>query len=102
MDDQGKKLTATGSNVSDWFDNNGQPKSNDYALLGNKYRLLSDSEKQQLITAIISLLKEIDGPEKEMTINLQLCHWFRIDMGLGMAVANGLNINLQDIMKNMQ
>ena len=102
MDDQKGKSTTTGSSVSDWYDSNGQPKSNDYPQFANRYQLLSDVEKKQMIANIISLLKEIDGPEKEMIINLQLCHWFRIDMSLGMAVANGLNINLQDLMKNMQ
>jgi catalase len=101
MEDQERKLPTTGSNLSDWYDNDGQPKSSDYPQLGNKYRLLNEDEKKQLIANIISSLKEIDGPEKEMIVNLQLCHWFRIDMNLGMAVANGLNINLQELMKNM-
>jgi len=96
-----QKSILADSDPASWYDHNGEPKSNDYPQLGNRYRALSEDAKSDLINNIISLIKKIDGPAKEMTVNVQLCHWFRTDMDLGMSVANGLNINLQDLMRNM-
>jgi catalase len=101
MDQQEKKPTTNGTNVADWYNHSGEAKSNDYLQLGNSYRLLTEEAKKELITNIITAMRSIGGPNKEMTLNLQLCHWFRMDMSLGMAVANGLNINMQELMKNM-
>jgi catalase len=102
MNDQEKQPITTGTKVIDWYDQNGEAKSNNYPQLGSNYRQLSDDDKNALTENIIGEVKQIDGPDKEMAVNLQLCHWFRTDMGLGMAVASGLNINLQDLMKSMQ
>jgi len=38
------------------------------------------------------------GP-KRGEINRQLCHFFRADIGLGIAVAQALGINAEDAMK---
>ena len=40
----------------------------------------------------------IGGPKKGEIINRQLCHFFRADMGLGMANAKGLGVGLEDTM----
>lgn len=101
MYQQEKKPTTNLTSVAHWYDHNGEPKSNDYLQLGNTYRLLKDEAKKELIANIINSMKRIDGANKEMILNLQLCHWFRMDMSLGMALANGLNINLQELMKNI-
>jgi hypothetical protein len=48
-------------------------------------------------TASIILLPmrlTINGPKKDEIINRQLCHFFRADIGLGMAVAAGLGVML--------
>jgi catalase len=99
--DQEKKPATNGTSAADWYDHNGEPKSNDYPQLGNKYRLLNDGAKKELIGNVINSIKSINGHGKEMAVNLQLCHWFRMDMSLGMAVANGLGINMQELMKSM-
>ncbi|HEY4875047.1 MAG TPA: hypothetical protein VIH86_05705 [Puia sp.] len=35
----------------------------------------------------------ISGPKKDEIVNRQLCHFFRADIGLGMAVAKGLGVD---------
>ncbi len=62
---------------------------------------MSDYEKQQLVKNITGAMNGIDGPKKELIINRQLCHWFRADIGLGMAVAKGLQLDLDEAMKEM-
>ncbi|HEY8784830.1 MAG TPA: catalase-related domain-containing protein [Mucilaginibacter sp.] len=72
-----------------------------YTQPDNLYRLMSDDEKHALITNIVNAMSGIDGPKRELIINRQLCHWFRADIGLGMAVAKGLQVNTNDAMKSM-
>jgi catalase len=101
MDPQDKKPATNGTSIADWYDHNGEARSNDYPQLGYRYRLLNDEAKKELIANVINSMRGIDEPNKETTINLQLCHWFRTDMSLGMAIAKGLNLDLQEMMKHM-
>lgn len=41
-------------------------------------------------------MKGINGPKKAEIINRELCHFFRADIGLGMAIALGLGVNLEE------
>jgi len=41
------------------------------------------------------------GP-KRGEINRQLCHFFRADIGLGMAVAQAIGVNVEDAMKEVR
>ena len=38
------------------------------------------------------------GPKKNEIVNRQLCHFFRADIGLGMAIAQGLGVNVEQAM----
>ena len=40
----------------------------------------------------------IAGDKKNDIINRQLCHFFRADIGLGMAIAKGLEITIDENM----
>ncbi|MDB5062988.1 MAG: catalase, partial [Mucilaginibacter sp.] len=40
-------------------------------------------------------------PKKDEITNRQLCHWFRADINLGMAIAQGLQLDLSETMKHM-
>jgi catalase len=40
----------------------------------------------------------ISGPKRMQIINLQLCHFFRADIQLGMAIAKGLGIDVEEAM----
>lgn len=109
---ENKKRPATASNtppldnkdtvsVDDWYDHNIHYENDYYIQRGDIYKQLSDDQQQGLISNIVHVMGGINGPDKEMAINMQLCHWFRIDIGLGIAVARGLDLDLGEAMKNM-
>jgi len=90
-----------GAGVADWYNRNADGENDHYTQPGNLYRLMSADEKQELIKNIVSAMSGIEGPKKELITNRQLCHWFRADIGLGMAVAKGLQLDLDEAMKEM-
>lgn len=83
------------SNVAGWFDRNAAGENDHYAQPGIFYRnVLSEEDKKNLVHNVVSSMKGIAGPKKEEIINRQLCHFFRADIGLGMAIAAGLGVKL--------
>ncbi len=40
----------------------------------------------------------INGPKRSQIVNMQLCHFFRADIQLGMAVAKGLGVDVEQAM----
>jgi catalase len=57
------------------------------------------SDHQKLTSASgVGSMNGIGGPKRGEIINRQLCHFFRADMGLGMAIAKGLGVDLEDTM----
>src|SRR5690606_38183245 len=83
------------SNVADWYDRNGEGENDHYTQPGIFYReTLSEQDKKNLVSNIVGSMKGIEGPKKDEIINRQLCHFFRADLGLGMAVAKGLGVNV--------
>ena len=46
-------------------------------------------------------MSSISGDKKDLILNRQLCHFFRADAKLGMAIAAGLGINVEDVMASM-
>ena len=82
------------SATADWFDRNAEGDNDHFTQPGIFFReVLSPLEKQHLIESIVAGMKGIDGPKKEEIISRQLCHFFRADINLGMAVAQGLNLS---------
>ena len=46
-------------------------------------------------------MSKIDGPNKDLIINRQLCHFFRANVELRMRVASGLSVKIDDnVMKH--
>jgi len=90
-----------GNVTADWYDRNAEGENDHYTQPGNLYRLMSDEAKHDLIKNITNSMSGIDGPKRDIIINRQLCHWFRADMGLGMAIAKGLDLDLSETMKQM-
>ncbi len=43
-------------------------------------------------------MQGIEGPKRMDIINRQLCHFFRADMQLGMAIAKALNVDVESAM----
>lgn len=90
-----------GTGVADWYDRNAEGENDHYTQPGNLYRLMSEEAKHDLINNIVHSMSGIDGPKKDLITNRQLCHWFRADIGLGMAIAKGLQLDMDEAMKNM-
>lgn len=81
--------------VADRFDRNAPGEDDHYSQPGVLFRdVLSREDKSNLIGNIIDAMKSIDGVRKDEIINRQLCHFFRADMTLGLAIAKGLDIDV--------
>jgi catalase len=81
--------------VAGWYDRNGTGEDDHYSQPGNFYRkALTEEDKRHLVHNIVAAMNGISGPKSELIINRQLCHFFRADIGLGMAVAAGLGVKL--------
>ncbi len=80
--------------LADRYDRNAEGENDHYTQPGNLFRLLSQQDKESTINNIVGAMNGIDGPKREEIINRQLCHWFRADVQLGMAIAKGLNIQI--------
>ena len=82
-----------------WYDRNAEGENDHYTQPGIFYReVLNDQDRKNLVNNIVGAMSGISGPKKAEIINRQLCHFFRADIGLGMAIATGLNVNVQDNM----
>ncbi|WP_316747129.1 catalase [Pedobacter gandavensis] len=88
------------SNVADWYDRNAGPGDDDhYTQPGDLYRkVLSPEDRTNLVNNIVGAMGGITGPKKAQIVNLQLCHFFRADIQLGMAVAKGLGVDVDQAM----
>ncbi|MBX9449336.1 MAG: catalase [Taibaiella sp.] len=81
--------------IADWYDRNAPGEDDHYSQPGIFYReVLSEQDKKNLISNITGAMQGIEGPKKDEIVNRQLCHFFRADIGLGMAIASGLGIQI--------
>ena len=81
--------------VADNYDRNAEGENDHYSQPGIFWReVLSPEDKQNLVHNIVGAMKGISGPKKDEIINRQLCHFFRADIGLGMAIAQGLGLDM--------
>lgn len=87
------------SNSADWYDRNGAGDNDHYTQPGILFRkTMSEEDRKNTISNIIGAMQGISGEKKNDIINRQLCHLFRADIGLGMAVAQGLGISINEKM----
>ena len=87
-----------GSSLAGWFDRNAEGENDHYTQPGTLFRLMTAEEQKNTVDNIIGAMNGISGPKREEIINRQLCHWFRADLSLGIAIAKGLNVNLEAAM----
>lgn len=80
--------------VADWYDRNGPGENDHYTQPGNLFRLLSPQDKQNTVHNIVGSMSGITGPKTNEIIQRQLCHFFRADIQLGMAIAKGLGVEV--------
>ncbi|HEX7412778.1 MAG TPA: catalase, partial [Bacteroidia bacterium] len=82
------------SNVADWFDRN-ENDNDHYTQPGDLYRkAMNEQDRKNLVSNILNAMSGICGEKKDEIIDRQLCHFFRADMDLGMAVAKGLGVTM--------
>ncbi len=84
------------SNTADWFDRN---KNDDdhFTQPGDLYRkAMNEQDRKNLVSNIVSSMNGICGEKKSEIVNRQLCHFFRADIQLGMEIAKGLGVTIDD------
>jgi len=85
------QITAE-SNVADWYDRN-ENDDDHFTQPGLLHRnAMNEQDRIHLVSNIVSSMKGIVGEKKDEIMNRQLCHFFRADSQLGVAVAKGLGI----------
>ena len=87
------------NNIADWYDRNGKGDNDHYTQPGILFRkTMSEQDRKNTVSNIIGAMSGIAGDKKNDIINRQLCHFFRADINLGMAIAQGLGITLDEKM----
>ncbi|MEO8085444.1 MAG: catalase [Bacteroidota bacterium] len=90
------------STIADWFDRN-ENDNDHYTQPGMLFsKAMNDYDRHNLVANIVGAMSGISGEKKDLIINRQLCHFFRADAKLGMAVATGLGVNLDAVMKELK
>ena len=63
-------------------------------------KAMNQEDRTNLVNNIIGHMKKIDGPKRDEIINRQLCHFFRANVEMGMRIAAGLQVKLDDGIMN--
>ncbi len=91
------------SNIANWFDRNGEGDNDHYTQAGLLFtKVMNDYDRHNLVSNIVGAISGISGEKKDIIINRQLCHFFRANANLGMAVAKGLGINIDAVMNDLK
>ena len=91
--------TQLDNNLADWYDRNGPEDNDHYTQPGILFKkVMTDDERKNTVSNIVASMSGITGEKKSEIINRQLCHFFRTDVGLGMAIAQGLGVTLDEKM----
>jgi catalase len=86
--------------IADNYDRNGKGEDDHYSQPGIFWReVLSEEDRKNLIHNVSGAMKGISGPKRQEIINRQLCHFFRADIGLGMAIAQALGLDAAELTK---
>ena len=89
--------------MADYFDRN-ENDNDHYTQPGMLYRkAMNEQDRKNLVTNIVGAMSGINGEKRAEIINRQLCHFFRADIQLGIAIAAGLGIAIDDkVMEHAQ
>ena len=91
------------SNVADWFDRNGEGDNDHFTQPGLLFtKAMNDYDRHNLVSNIAGAMSGISGPKKDIIINRQLCHFFRADAKLGMAIAKALDVDVDAVMRELR
>jgi len=84
------------SAIAGWFDRN-ENDNDHFTQPGILYRnAMNEEERKNTVSNIVSSMSGITGEKKNEIINRQICHFFRADNQLGMAVAKGLGVTIDE------
>jgi len=90
------------SNIADWFDRNGEGDDDHFTQPGWLFnKAMNDYDRHNLVSNTVGAMSGITGPKRDLIINRQLCHFFRADANLGTAVAKGLGVDVDAVMKEL-
>jgi catalase len=88
--------TPLESDIAYWFDRN-ENDDDHFTQPGLLYRnAMNEQDRINLISNIVSSMKGINGEKKDEIINRQLCLFFRTDIQLGISVAKGLGVAIDE------
>lgn len=91
------------STVADWYDRNGEGENDHYSQPGLLFtKAMNDYDRHNLVSNIVGAMSGISGEKRDLIINRQLCHFFRANANLGMAVAKGLGVDVDKVMEEMK
>jgi len=88
------------SSTADFYDRNAEGENDHFTQAGWLFnKAMNDYDRHNLVSNIVEAMSGISGDKKDLIINRQLCHFFRADVNLGTAVAKGLNVDPEAVMK---
>lgn len=89
--------------IADWYDRNGANENDHYTQPGLLFtKAMNDYDRHNIVSNIVGAMSGISGPKKDVIIHRQLCHFFRADVKLGTAVAKGLGVDVEAIIKELK
>ena len=90
---------ALDATVADWYDRNAPGDDDHYTQPGNLFRqVMTETDRQHLIHNIVASMQGITGPKRDTIVARQLCHFCRADSELGMGVAAGLGVEIDQLL----
>ncbi len=85
------------SNKVAYYDRN-ENDNDHYTQPGELFdRVMDEEAKAHTISNIVGAMSGIAGPKRDEIIMRQLCHWFRASVPLGMGVAKGLGVDMEQL-----
>ena len=91
------------SNIADWYDRNGVNDNDHFTQPGLLFsQVMNDYDRHNLVSNIVGAMSGISSSKRDAIITRQLCHFFRADMKLGTAIANGLGVDVEAVMKELK
>ncbi len=82
------------SSIADWYDRN-ENDDDHYTQPGLLYRkAMSEQDRKNLVDNIVVSMNGICGEKRDAIIHLQLCHFCRADMEMGITIAERLGIKI--------
>ncbi len=85
------------SNEVGYFDRNGENDNDHFTQAGDLFhKVMTPEERTHTVNNIVGAMSGIEGPKRDEIINRQLCHFFRANIQLGLAVAQGLGVEIEE------